>query len=101
MKGTVLLTDALAATVMPGERKELTLRDARTPGLMLRVRDSGAREQPARTSWRVDSPVEERSRLVPLAGLEPARCFHHLILSESFNRFIPTHTFALRAWFNN
>jgi hypothetical protein len=25
----------------------------------------------------------EQRRLVPLAGLEPARCFHHLILSQA------------------
>jgi hypothetical protein len=24
-----------------------------------------------------------KTRLVPLAGLEPARCFHHLILSQA------------------
>jgi len=27
----------------------------------------------------------KNTRLVPLAGLEPARCFHHLILSHTLN----------------
>jgi hypothetical protein len=31
-----------------------------------------------------------RKRLVPVAGLEPARCFHHLILSQVNDALIPT-----------
>jgi hypothetical protein len=55
MKGTVLLTDALAAAVMPGERKELTLRDPRTPALRLRVSDNSR-------ALSVSAPASPRGR---------------------------------------
>lgn len=80
MKGTVLLTDALAATVMPGGRKELTLRDARTPGLMLRVRDSGAR------AWVLRHTVDGRQRRQTLGDVAAmtvaeARAAAHAVLA--------------------
>src|SRR5580700_10361101 len=36
-------------------------------------------------SWKLEKPApnSQKSKLVPLAGLEPARCFHHLILSQA------------------
>src|SRR6185295_4218025 len=38
-----------------------------------------------RPSWKLEklAPNSQKSKLVPLAGLEPARCCHHLILSQA------------------
>ena len=41
------------------------------------------------STWRHQlSDLKYLILLVPLAGLEPARCFHHLILSQKFKRSI-------------